>query len=190
MTGATGDRVRSYLDYNATAPLRPEVEEAVLWALGLPGNPSSVHAEGRAARAAVEKAGSRSLGSSGLAQRRRVHRGGTEAANTVLSPSLRDAGKGPDCRVAVGPARCRVLDGTLERASSESPSTRTGSRFGKWAPRTVAETSELVRCSATTRRGAAAGREVARSPTRRMIITQMRPGSREMRSICQHRCDV
>ena len=47
---------RSYLDYNATAPFRDEVREAVAEALALPGNPSSVHAEGRAARSAVEAA--------------------------------------------------------------------------------------------------------------------------------------
>jgi cysteine desulfurase len=47
---------RSYLDYNATAPIRDEVREAVAEALALPGNPSSVHAEGRAARSAVEAA--------------------------------------------------------------------------------------------------------------------------------------
>jgi cysteine desulfurase len=47
---------RSYLDHNATAPLRPEVREAVIDALALNGNPSSVHAEGRAARAAIEQA--------------------------------------------------------------------------------------------------------------------------------------
>ena len=47
---------RAYLDYNATAPLRPKVREAVTAALSLQGNPSSVHAEGRAARAAVEEA--------------------------------------------------------------------------------------------------------------------------------------
>jgi cysteine desulfurase len=47
---------RSYLDYNATAPLRAEVREAFAAALSLHGNPSSVHAEGRAARAAIEAA--------------------------------------------------------------------------------------------------------------------------------------
>ena len=47
---------RSYLDYNATAPLREEVREAVAAALSLHGNPSSVHAEGRASRAAIEAA--------------------------------------------------------------------------------------------------------------------------------------
>jgi cysteine desulfurase len=47
---------RSYLDYNATAPLRPEVREAIGQALHLYGNPSSVHEEGRAARSAIEAA--------------------------------------------------------------------------------------------------------------------------------------
>lgn len=47
---------RSYLDYNATAPLRPEVRAAVVDALSLYGNPSSVHAEGRRARSSVEAA--------------------------------------------------------------------------------------------------------------------------------------
>jgi cysteine desulfurase len=47
---------RSYLDYNATAPLRAEVRAAVVDALSLTGNPSSVHEEGRAARAAIETA--------------------------------------------------------------------------------------------------------------------------------------
>ena len=47
---------RVYLDWNATAPLRPEARQAMLDALACAGNPSSVHAEGRAARAIVERA--------------------------------------------------------------------------------------------------------------------------------------
>ncbi|QUD88154.1 cysteine desulfurase family protein [Phenylobacterium montanum] len=47
---------RIYLDYNATAPIRPEAAEAVACALAIGGNPSSVHAAGRTARAAVERA--------------------------------------------------------------------------------------------------------------------------------------
>jgi cysteine desulfurase len=43
-----------YLDYNASAPLRPEAREAMLRAFDLGGNPSSVHAGGRAARDLVE----------------------------------------------------------------------------------------------------------------------------------------
>jgi len=47
---------RTYLDYNASAPLRPAAREAVLTALDATGNPSSVHAEGRRAQAIVETA--------------------------------------------------------------------------------------------------------------------------------------
>ena len=47
---------RTYLDWNATAPLRPEARAAAIGALDVVGNPSSVHAEGRAARALVERA--------------------------------------------------------------------------------------------------------------------------------------
>jgi cysteine desulfurase len=45
-----------YLDYNATAPVRPEAAAAVARALAVGGNPSSVHGAGRAARALVEQA--------------------------------------------------------------------------------------------------------------------------------------
>jgi cysteine desulfurase len=45
-----------YLDYNATAPIRPEALAAVRDALGIGGNPSSVHAAGRRARTVVETA--------------------------------------------------------------------------------------------------------------------------------------
>lgn len=47
---------RVYLDWNATAPLRPEARDAMLAAMDVAGNPSSVHSEGRAARAIVERA--------------------------------------------------------------------------------------------------------------------------------------
>lgn len=45
-----------YLDHNATAPVRPEAKAAVVRALDVGGNPSSVHAAGRAARNLVEAA--------------------------------------------------------------------------------------------------------------------------------------
>jgi cysteine desulfurase len=47
---------RTYLDHNATEPLRAEARAAMLVAMDRFGNPSSVHAEGRAARAVVEEA--------------------------------------------------------------------------------------------------------------------------------------
>ncbi|KIC11352.1 aminotransferase [Leisingera sp. ANG-M1] len=47
---------RVYLDHNATALLRPEARDAIIAAMDVCGNPSSVHAEGRAAKAMVERA--------------------------------------------------------------------------------------------------------------------------------------
>lgn len=52
MTGA----VRHFLDHNAGAPLLPAARARMIEVLDLAGNPSSVHAEGRAARAVVEQA--------------------------------------------------------------------------------------------------------------------------------------
>src|SRR4051812_14595265 len=43
-----------YLDHNAASPLRPEARSALLAALDLVGNPSSVHAHGRALRDTIE----------------------------------------------------------------------------------------------------------------------------------------
>lgn len=47
---------RIYLDYNATTPLRREARAAMIAAMDVLGNPSSVHAEGRVAKALVEAA--------------------------------------------------------------------------------------------------------------------------------------
>jgi cysteine desulfurase len=48
--------LRAYLDHNATTPLRPEARDAMLRAMDVVGNPSSVHAEGRAAKSLIEAA--------------------------------------------------------------------------------------------------------------------------------------
>lgn len=48
--------MRIYLDWNATTPLRPEARDAMVAAMEVAGNPSSVHAEGRAAKLALEQA--------------------------------------------------------------------------------------------------------------------------------------
>lgn len=47
---------RVYLDWNATTPLRPEARAAMIAAMDVVGNPSSVHAEGRVAKSLVERA--------------------------------------------------------------------------------------------------------------------------------------
>ncbi|MEM9854685.1 MAG: cysteine desulfurase family protein [Pseudomonadota bacterium] len=59
---------RVYLDYNATSPLRAEARSAMIDAMDAMGNPSSVHAEGRAAKAIIERARaqiSEAIGASG-----------------------------------------------------------------------------------------------------------------------------
>jgi len=48
--------MRVYLDHNATTPLRAEARAAMVDAMDVVGNPSSVHAEGRAAKMMVERA--------------------------------------------------------------------------------------------------------------------------------------
>ena len=47
---------RVYLDHNASSPLRPEAREAMLRVMEMPGNPSSIHSEGRALRGEIERA--------------------------------------------------------------------------------------------------------------------------------------
>ena len=93
---------RSYLDHNATSPARPAVAAAVARALTLPGNPSSVHAEGRAARQALQEARARVAALVGAAPERVVFTsGGTEAANTVLSGTLRRRGMPAPTRLMI-----------------------------------------------------------------------------------------
>jgi cysteine desulfurase len=77
---------RGYLDWNATAPLRPEARAAMVEALDIVGNPSSVHAEGRAARAAIERARAQIAEAAGASGADIVFTSGaTEAAAIALA---------------------------------------------------------------------------------------------------------
>ena len=90
---------RTYLDYNATAPLRPEAREALLAGLDI-GNPSSVHEEGRKARALVEAARADVAALvSAPAETVIFTSGGTEACNLALG--LRQAPAGEIKRLLV-----------------------------------------------------------------------------------------
>ena len=81
---------RVYLDWNATAPLRPEAKAAVVAAMDVVGNPSSVHAEGRAAKAIVEKAREQVAAALGCKPAEVVFTSGATEAARVLS--VRPAG--------------------------------------------------------------------------------------------------
>ena len=108
---------RAYFDWNATAPLRPEARAAMLAALDLTGNASSVHAEGRAARALIEKARAQVAALvGGVARNVTFTAGATEANMLALTPALEPGGrKAPRDRLFV--------------SAIEHPSVRSGGRF-------------------------------------------------------------
>ena len=79
-----------YLDYNATAPIRPEVRDAVIAAFDVAGNPSSVHGFGRRARRLVEDARAEVAALAGVMPARVVFTSGGTEANTA---ALRATGR-------------------------------------------------------------------------------------------------
>lgn len=78
-----------YLDYNASALVRPEVQAALAEALADNGNPSAVHAAGRRARARVETARARVAEMVGAdAQSVVFSSGGTESNAQAIASAL------------------------------------------------------------------------------------------------------
>lgn len=109
-------RTRVYLDWNATAPLRPEARAAMEAAWDVAGNPSSVHAEGRAARRLVEEARNAVARATGAEARNVIFTsGGTEANALALTPGLRRQNGVPVQRLIV--------------SAIEHPSVLAGGRF-------------------------------------------------------------
>lgn len=126
MIGST----RAYLDHNATTPVRPAVVEAMVRALALPGNPSSVHGEGRAARAAMEQAREQVARLCGAKASNVVFTsGGTEANATVLSPTLTDCSGGAAC--------VRIPATLLLHGATEHACVRDGHRFAAGAAEAI-----------------------------------------------------
>jgi len=74
---------RIYLDHAATTPARPEVVAAMLPLLGGSYNPSSLHAEGRAARASLDAARDAVAGVLGASAREIVFTGGGSEADVL-----------------------------------------------------------------------------------------------------------
>jgi cysteine desulfurase len=119
---------RIYLDWNATAPLRPQARAAALAALDSSGNPSSVHAEGRAARRLIEEAREKVAALVAAESRNVVFTsGGTEANMLALTPAGGPDGKAPD----------RLLISALEH-----PSVLAGGRFAAAAVQRVPATGD------------------------------------------------
>ena len=110
-------KTRVYMDWNATAPIGEPARLAMLEALQLPGNASSVHAEGRAARAAIEKARRQVATLVGADPAHVIFTSGaTEAANHILTPNFR-MGRSP------------LAIGGLYVSAIEHPAVREGGRF-------------------------------------------------------------
>ena len=108
---------RAYFDWNATAPLRQEARAAMVTTLGLTGNASSVHAEGRAVRRLVEAAREQVAGLVGAeAKNVTFTSGATEANMLALTPAIEIGGR-------------KSLRDRLFISAIEHPSVRSGGRF-------------------------------------------------------------
>jgi cysteine desulfurase len=122
---------RTYLDWNATAPLRPEARAAMTAATDC-GNPSSVHNEGRAARRVIDEAREKVAALVGSDPKLVTFTsGGTEANVLALSPDIQIA----DRKLP----RTRLLVSAIEHAS-----VRAGGRFAPEALEEVAVTTQGV----------------------------------------------
>ena len=103
-----------YLDNNASAPLRPEALAAMTAALAEVGNPSSVHAAGRKARARVETARAQVAALAGVdAQDVTFTGSGTEANALAIQSALVDGAR-------------RLIVNPTEHPSVLEPATKTG----------------------------------------------------------------
>jgi len=108
---------RAYFDWNATAPLRQEARAVMVTTLGLTGNASSVHAEGRAVRRLVEAAREQVAGLVGAeAKNVTFTSGATEANMLALTPAIEIGGR-------------KSLRDRLFVSAIEHPSVRSGGRF-------------------------------------------------------------
>ncbi|MEV4722823.1 cysteine desulfurase family protein [Micromonospora humida] len=112
--GHTGTDPIVYLDYNATAPIRPEALHATAEALRSVGNASSAHAPGREAAAAVEQARARVAALLGCAASELIFTSGATEANNLA------------IRSAAAPGRSLVISAVEHPAVSEAAATVDG----------------------------------------------------------------
>jgi cysteine desulfurase len=113
-----------YLDHNATSPLRPESLLAMTHALAVGGNPSSVHAKGRAARAIVEEAREKVAALAGARGEQVIFTSGaTEANNLALFGAAEASLEGEDSRIT------RLFVSSIEHSSVLATANRLVERF-------------------------------------------------------------
>ena len=107
--------MRTYLDHAATTPLLDVARAAMLDALGATGNPSSLHAAGRAARRRAEESREAIAGALGVAPSEVLFTsGGTEADNLAVKGLWW-------ARTAADPGRRRVLASRVEHHAVLDP---------------------------------------------------------------------
>lgn len=117
---------RRYFDHNATTPLKKTVRVALLESLEIFGNPSSVHTEGRAAKALLQKARRQIAESLNTSPDHVIFTSGaSEAAMTLLTPFY-------------NMGRSKIRFSHLYIGATEHPSVAEGGRFSQEFISTVA----------------------------------------------------
>lgn len=143
----------AYLDHNATSPLHPAARAAMIAAFDVVGNASSIHAEGRKARALIETARAEVADFAGVTPAHVIFTsGGTEALNLALTPHIETAGK-----------NSRPFD-LLLASAGEHPAVLAGHRFASEQLELIGLTSsgvlDLEALGMALERAEASGRRV------------------------------
>jgi cysteine desulfurase len=146
---------RAYLDHASSSPLRPGAREAMLPWIGHPGDPGRVHAEGRAARVALEEAREQVAAFFGARPREVIFTsGGTESVNAaVFGAAARDIGnrrssppheRGEERRFEEGGSGVHIVASAVEHSAVLEAANRAGrvtmaavDRLGRYEPATV-----------------------------------------------------
>ena len=120
-----------YLDHNATSPIRPESLLAVSHALGIGGNPSSIHANGRAARAVMEEARERVAALAGAKPDSVIFTSGaTESCSLALFGAVEGSLEAENARIT------RIFVSAMEHKAVLAAAHRLAERFA-WVRVTV-----------------------------------------------------
>ena len=148
-------RARTYLDWNATAPLRREARAAMVAALDVVGNPSSPHAEGRRARA-IDRGCARAGGGAGRRQagRGRLHqrRHGSQQCRAGRAAGTRSWCAGIEHDSVLAPARSSGAQLIEMPVDGDGVARHDGSAGQRW--RRLAGRCALCRCRWPTTRPA------------------------------------